>query len=88
MIPLERHSQLIGILGDESSQRNGQIKSHRDIVLPMIEAKHLAISFFAAFTAEDFGILQRRSINWNESVRAINLLRGFDQSLSRNHDLR
>ena len=89
VIPLERHAQLVGVLGHKPGQRHRQVESQADptpaVVLELVE---LFVGFVAALAGEDFQVFKGRRVDRAEAVGAIHPPRRVDQPLARNHRLR
>ena len=64
VIPLERCADLVDVLRDKTSQRNGQVESQRDIAAAVVEkAEQLLVGLFATFAEQNLGVLQRGRVD-------------------------
>ena len=86
MIPLERHSQIVVVLGDKTGQRHCQIEPHSDVTFPLVvELVHLFVGFVATFTGQYLTQFQNRCVDRRKSIRTIDRFCSVDQCLSRHH---
>ena len=89
VVALQRHAQLVDVLGGEAGQRHRQVEPQPHpaaaVVLKLVK---LLVGLLAPFAGQDFQVLQGRRVDRAEAVGAINPPGRVDQPLARNHRLR
>ena len=89
VIPPKGSPQRLYVLCCKPCQWHGQVEPHGNVTISLVqEPKHLFVRFFATFAQQDFGILERRSVDGSKPIAAVYLSSCVDQKLASHHLIR
>ena len=89
VVAAEREFQVLGVLGDEPRERDGQVEPHRDrLFLGALQAEQRLVRLLAAGADEGGQVLEDRRVDREEAVALVDGLDLPDHVVAQDHVLR
>ena len=85
VIPLERHRQLVLVIGDEAGQRHCKVIAQTDGTIAMIEKVIHQLLVLAGLASQDLQVLEGWRVDRLETMRLEDLASALDQCAPEQH---